>query len=48
MRATMIALALFLGLAVGGASLIPSGQAHAEAAWNNGNGGGAVGGGGAG
>ena len=48
MKSTMIALALFLGLAVGGAALVPGGQAHAEAAWNNGNGGGAVGGGGAG
>jgi hypothetical protein len=48
MNTTRIALALFLGLAVGGAALVPSGPAHAEAAWNNGNGGGAVGGGGAG
>ena len=40
MKATMIALALFLGLAVGGTTLIPSGQAHAEIVWNNGNGGG--------
>ena len=46
MRATIIALALFLGLAVGGAALVPSGQAHAEVVWNNGNGGGAQGGGG--
>ena len=46
MRATMIALALFLGLAVGGTTLVPSGQAHAETVWNNGNGGGAQGGGG--
>ena len=46
MKATMIALALFLGLTVGGTTLIPSGRAHAEVVWNNGNGGGAQGGGG--
>ncbi len=45
MKATMIAFALILGVAVGGTTLIPSGQAHA-ATWNNGNGGGALGSGG--
>jgi hypothetical protein len=29
MKTTVIALALFLGLAVGGAALLPSDQAHA-------------------
>jgi hypothetical protein len=44
MRTTMIALALFLGLAVGGATLIPSGQAHAEStSWTNANNGGGAG-----
>ena len=41
MKATMIALALFLGLAVGGAALMPGGQAHAaNTNWTNENSGG--------
>lgn len=41
MKATMIALGLFLGLAVGGAALVPSGQAHAaNTSWTNDNSGG--------
>jgi hypothetical protein len=45
MKTTMIALALFLGFAVGGAALLPSGQAHAVT-WCDSNSG--CGGGGAG
>jgi hypothetical protein len=45
MKTTMIALALLLGLA--GATLAPSGQAHAQG-WTNTNGGGVQGSGGAG
>ncbi len=42
MRTTMIALALLLGLAVGGAALVPSGSAHAASmSWTNDNQGGA-------
>ncbi len=41
MKTTMIALAAFLGLAVGGAALIPSGHAHAaNTSWTNANSGG--------
>jgi hypothetical protein len=44
MRTTMIALALFLGLALGGATLIPGGQAHAAGmSWTNDNQGGGAG-----
>ncbi len=46
MRTTMIALALFLGLAIGGTALLPSGQAHAAGmSWTNSDGGGCQGGG---
>ncbi len=46
MKATMLALALFLGFGVGGTTLIPSGQAHAAGtSWSNSDGGGALGGG---
>ena len=46
MRATIVALALSLGL-VGGTTLMPSGQAHAaNTSWFTTNGGGAQGGGG--
>ena len=44
MKATMIAFALFLGLAVGGTTLLPSGQAHAAStSWTNDNTGGGAG-----
>jgi hypothetical protein len=44
MKTTMIALALFLGLAVGGTALVPSGPAHAaNTSWNNENSGGGAG-----
>jgi hypothetical protein len=48
MKRTMTALALLLGLAAGGAALVPSGAAHAQGSsqWTNGNHGGALGGGG--
>jgi hypothetical protein len=46
MKTMMTTLALFLGLAVGGTALVPSGQAHAAGtSWVNSNGGGAQGGG---
>jgi len=41
MKTAMIALALFLSLAVGGAALVPSGQARAaNTTWTNQNSGG--------
>ena len=41
MKATMIALALLLGIAVGGAAPMPGGQAHAaNTNWSNENSGG--------
>lgn len=41
MKTSMLALALLLGLAVGGAALMPSGQAHAaNTSWTNANSGG--------
>ncbi len=44
MKTTMIALALFFSIAVGGAMLIPSGQAHAAGtSWTNANNGGGAG-----
>lgn len=47
MKATMIAFALFLGLAVGSTTLMPTGQAHAAGtSWSTSDGGGALGGGG--
>ena len=47
MKSTVFAIALLLGLAVGGATLVPGGQAHAEGtSWFTTNGGGAQGGGG--
>ncbi|MBV8615177.1 MAG: hypothetical protein JOY66_15630 [Acetobacteraceae bacterium] len=45
MKTLIIALALLLGVA--GGALVPSGPAHAQG-WNNTNGGGVQGGGGAG
>ncbi|MBV8869963.1 MAG: hypothetical protein JOY65_11175 [Acetobacteraceae bacterium] len=46
MRATIATLALALGLAVGGATLVPGGPAHAaNTSWFTTNGGGAQGGG---
>jgi hypothetical protein len=44
MKATMIAFALFLGLATAGTTLVPGGQAHAaNTSWTNDNQGGGAG-----